>query len=213
MTEPPILLEHEIPSEDRDPYFVRENIKSGERRLAKNIPPRYAQAMCTVPEIRDWVRTLVRLAGQNPVPVIRTGPSLLLLGSTGTGKTHQAYGAMRELALSGAACGWELATAADIYGRLRPRRNADTEAVFGNLARTQVLVVDDLGAAKQSDWTNEINYRLINYRYEQKLPTLITTNVPPRDLSDTLTERVASRLVEMAQRVVLKGHDRRRGVQ
>jgi len=85
----------------------------------------------------------------------------------------------------------------------------DSEDVFERHAKAPVLMLDDLGAAKDSSWVEEVNYRLINHRYEWMLPTLVTSNVPPRDLAGEVGERVASRLTEMATPVVLKGPDRR----
>ena len=75
-----------------------------------------------------------------------------------------------------------------------------------------MLFVDDLAAAKLTEWTEEVTYRLVNYRYEQCLPGIFTSNVPPAQLRDALGERIASRLVEMCERIVLKGDDRRKGM-
>lgn len=207
----PVLLERDFPNPDRDPYYVRENVAIGETRVMQ-IPDRYRDAVVTDPGVIEWVRGVVAAAagGRTPNPVVVTGPSLLLLGPTGTGKTHQACGALRALSLSGVACRWQLATAADIYAELRPRHRVDSEKEFDRYAKAGLLVIDDLGAAKGSEWTEEINYRLVNYRYSHRLPTLITSNVPPKELAAALGERVSSRLVEMTTRVVLKGPDRRR---
>lgn len=204
------LLQRDHPDKDHDRYVVQDNIESGLDRVAANVPEHYSDATADVPEIIAWVQELVALAAQSSRPVVRTGPSLLILGTTGTGKTYQAYGAMRALSTSGVACRWAFATAAEIYARLRPRHGVDSEAEFRHFARSPLLVIDDLGAAKASDWTEEVNYRLVNYRYEHVLPTLITSNVPTRELRSVIGERVASRLVEMCQRVVLQGTDRRR---
>lgn len=207
----PVLLDRDFPNSDRDPYYVRENISAGQDRVAK-IPERYRDAVVTEPAVIEWVREVVGAAagGRTPSPVVVSGPSLMLLGATGTGKTHQAYGAMAAVSLSGVACRWMVSTAADIYARLRPRHRVDSEEEFDRYARAGLLVVDDLGAAKSSEWTEEVNYRLINHRYSHRLPTLFTSNVPPKDLGTALGERVASRLIEMTCRVVLKGSDRRR---
>lgn len=194
-------------------YWTKENVQACGDTVARRVPARYAEAVVTNPEIRDWVRTLVaEAAPTNPMgcPCIRNGPSLLLLGPTGTGKTFEAWGAMRALAVSGARFTFEVVTAADLYAKLRPRHGVDSEAEFTTYARPALLVLDDLGAAKGSEWVEEVNYRLINTRYERGLPTLCTSNVPVKQLADHLGDRVTSRLTEMAQRVVLEGGDRRR---
>lgn len=194
-----------------DPWWIQETLEREQRKLAANLPPHYSDAIVTDPGVREWVKTLLGIAkAERGRPWVRTGPSLLLVGGTGTGKTFEAYGAVRALATSGAATSWTVTTAADMYAKLRPRPNVDMETQFERFAQVPLLILDDLGAAKGSEWNEEINYRLINYRYEQHLPTLITSNIPPKQLASALGERVASRLAEMTTLVVLKGADRRR---
>lgn len=196
--------------------MAREAIERGSEYNRKAIPVHYADAVADVTAIRDWVRELVEGAVQDTdraAVALTTGRSLLILGPTGTGKTFQAYGAVRALSLSGLMCSWQFSTAADIYARLRPRPRVDSEEEFRSIANARLLVIDDLGAAKATEWTEEVDYRLINHRYERELPTLITSNVKPADLKPILGDRVTSRLVEMTTRVVLKGDDRRRGGQ
>lgn len=211
MTEPIVRIERDYPG-DHDPVWLDEIRQQAAARIADFVPPRYAQARMDNAEVCAWVRAVVAHAVHNrrgAVPSVRRGPSLLLLGPTGVGKTHQAYGALHAFAESGVQCAWMFTTAADFYARLRPRSGVDTEAEFHRYASANLLVLDDLGAAKGSEWVEEVNYRLINYRYEHMLPTLITTNVRPADLEQEIGKRVASRLLEMADRAAMVGHDRR----
>ncbi|MEU8437309.1 ATP-binding protein [Streptomyces sp. NPDC029216] len=136
--------------------------------------------------------------------------SALQLADARTGKTHQAYGAVRALLAAGVRLRWEAVTAADLFARLRPRPGLDAERELHTLARCPLLLLDDIGAAKGSEWTEELTYRLINHRYEYLRPTLLTTNLPIPQLRTGLGDRVASRLSEMTHRVVLDGADRRR---
>jgi hypothetical protein len=126
-----------------------------------------------------------------------------------THNTWQAYGAVRGFAALGVRTHCRVTTAADLYARLRPRHGIDSEDVFEEYAGAPFLVVDDLGAVKNSEWIEEVNYRVVNYRYERMLPTLFTSNHPPTELAGILGGRVSSRLNEMAKRVSLKGEDRR----
>jgi DNA replication protein DnaC len=200
----------EFPEDDT--HWRNQAIETGIRGIESHVPVRYQGATASDPVVAEWVRTLVAGARdpKRSAAAIRRGPSLLIVGSVGSGKTYQAYGAVRALAVSGAYCGWLFTTAADCYAALRPRSGVDSEQEFERYARAGLLVLDDLGAAKGSEWTEEINYRLINHRYEHERPTLITSNVPPKQLADALGARVASRLAEMTTQVVLKGSDRRR---
>ncbi|WP_328504916.1 ATP-binding protein [Streptomyces sp. NBC_00457] len=175
------------------------------------IPARYRRAMADHPQIAAWADQIAGAGRPGPVgPGIAEGPSLLIAGPTGTGKTHQAYGAVRALLTRGVRLRWEATTSADLHARLRPRAGHDGERELQTLARCPLLLLDDLGAAKTSEWTEELTYRLINHRYEHMLPTLITTNLPTAELRTALGDRVASRLAEMTERVILTGPDRRR---
>lgn len=177
------------------------------------IPIRYASALASDAGVRAWAADVARRAigARRVVVSVTTGPSLLLLGITGTGKTHEAYGAVRGLSLLGVRGSWRVVTAPDLYALLRPRHGIDSQAVFREYAGAQLLVVDDLGTAKRSEWTDEVNFRIVNYRYERMLPTLWTSNLLPEDLANALGERVSSRLNEMTDQVTLKGVDRRYG--
>lgn len=179
---------------------------------AARIPPRYQHALADNSAVTAWVDQVAHAgrAGPSGTRGIAHGPSLLITGPTGTGKTHQAYGAVRSLLATGVRLRWEAVTAADLNARLRPRPGQDPEAELQVLGRCPLLILDDLGAAKQSEWTEELMYRLINRRYVQMLPTLITTNLPTGVLRAAVGDRVASRLAEMTSRVILSGPDRRR---
>lgn len=200
-----------LADDEVDPHWAAEFRDQAAKQCERRIPHRFTNAVVTMPEVAGWVRAVVDVvrAERRTAPRIVTGPSLMLVGATGTGKSYQCWGAIRALSVSGAGCSWMFTTAADLYGQLRPRPRVDSEDEFDRYARVGLLVLDDFGAAKTSEWNEEINYRLINYRYERELPTLITSNVPPKDLPTALGERVASRVAEMAERVVLRGGDRR----
>lgn len=199
---------------DRDPYLVAERAAQAVDYMGEHTPPRYGDAFPTHPDVLDWCAAVISAAvtasAGRPSIGVRTGPSLLLLGATGTGKTYEAYGAVRLISAAGLHTPWLVICAADLYARMRPRHGVDAETEFRRAADAPLLVVDDLGAAKTSEWVEEINYRLVNHRYEQQFPTLFTSNVPPAQLKDELGDRVASRLAEMTRRVVIKGTDRRR---
>jgi DNA replication protein DnaC len=182
------------------------------------VPFHYRSAVPSLPQLRTWVDGLIADAKSfqedrsAPIASIINGPSLLLLGVTGVGKTHEAYGAMRELAVSGVYGQWQVVTAADLYAALRPRFGVDSETEFRKYRDARLLFVDDLGAErKPTEFTEEVNFRLVNHRYENHRPTLFTSNVEPKQLAERLGDRVTSRLAEMCERVAMKGRDRRRG--
>lgn len=210
MTDPTIVtLGGDHPDPGRDPYWVGENLESA-ARLAEHIPARYRAAITDHPQVVAWVKTLVEVAvaAKLTVPSVTTGPSLLISGAVGRGKTFQAWGAIRALSVTGLRVPWKATTASNLYAACRT--GDGREAAFQSYAKARLLLLDDLGAAKSTEFTEETNYRLVNHRYENELPTLFTSNVPPKELGEALGTRVASRLVEMTTRVVLTGEDRRR---
>lgn len=199
-----------------DPYGPAAETIDAIADTENRMPHHYRTAVTDQDDILDWATKLIDDARANQArahtlrPFVGHGPSLLLLGPTGVGKTHQAYGTLRHIAAGGVRSAWRATPAADLYALLRPRHNVDSEAEFRKWASARLLLVDDIGAAKTSEWIEEVNYRLVNHRYENELPTLITSNLTPKELAGVLGERVYSRLSEMCQRIVLKGEDRRR---
>lgn len=190
----------------RDHFLAQATARREETRayFDRHVPRRYAHV---VPDERAvaWAQNVTR----DP----HATKSLLAVGPTGSGKTHFAYSALAAVAETGARMPWKAVTEADLFARLRPRPNHDPEAEFDKLAKCPLLLLDDLGAAKLSEWTEEITYRLVNHRYEQCLPSIFTSNVLPRDFTDRFGERVTSRLAEMCDRIAFKGDDLRKAGQ
>lgn len=178
-----------------------------------DIPKHYrTKAAATNSAVRGWVTDRVREACQKftVAPTVMAGRSLCLLGGVGRGKTHQAFGAIRAFGVSGVRCRWVAVSAPNLYAQLRPRPGVDSETVFLKYAATPMLVLDDVGAEKTSEWVEEVNARVVDYRWEAELPTIFTSNCTPQKLNDQLGARVMSRIAGMSTVVVLDGPDRRR---
>lgn len=77
------------------------------------------------------------------------------------------------------------------------------------LIKKEVLIIDDIGAEKPSDWVAETLYYLINSRYENMKTTIFTSNLSLDKLSDRIGDRVVSRIAEMCDIHEIKGADRR----
>jgi DNA replication protein DnaC len=173
----------------------------------RRIPARFRAAVASDPSVLAWCEAFAR--GE-------VSASLLILGPTGVGKTYQAYGAIRHLAALGISVHWEATTAPDLYAELRPRDGHDPEAAFSRFVTAGLLMIDDIGAAKASEWTEEVNYRITSYRHDRLLPMILTSNLPAMakpgrpSLAAALGERVMSRISGMCEYAVLTGPDRRR---
>jgi DNA replication protein DnaC len=198
------------PDEPGHPAFHhQQRVNVALSRWTTATPPRYQHADATEPRVIAWAADVIASPDR--------APSILITGTTGTGKTHQAYGALKLIASQGPKDYRLIATTtADLYGSLRPSGSAGaSEHGLKRLCEVPFLLLDDLGSAKTSEWTEEVTYRLVNYRYNQCLPTIFTSNLPPRaqqgpDLTSTLGERITSRLAEMVAVVPMAGADRRR---
>lgn len=162
-----------------------------DRLTSSVIPPRYAAATMTHPKIMEWAAETARNSLM-PHP-IRTGPSVILFGPPGRGKTHQVYGARRAFHDLGISVSWTIVTAADLHGTIR--RFDGTDAT--DYATAQLLVIDDLGAGNHTQFNDDTLYRIVNHRYEAMLPTMLTTNLAPTEVKGVFGERIEARLREM----------------
>ncbi|HTD22185.1 MAG TPA: ATP-binding protein [Terriglobales bacterium] len=208
------------------------------------IPARYEHC-----ELREFV---TKTSGSNPsleaallaaesfvkeYPIEKTG--LLFIGPIGVGKTHLAVGIVRELVLQKSVpCLFydyrELLK--EIQNSYNPTVNTTEMAILRPVFEAEVLVLDELGAVKPSEWVWDTVSLILNTRYNDKRTTIITTNFPdqppamadgPRDLTarnqaaravreetlgDRIGERMRSRLHEMCRKVEMQGSDFRQRV-
>jgi len=81
------------------------------------------------------------------------------------------------------------------------------ERVMNMCKHSDFLILDDFGSGKSTDWTNEIMYSIINYRYNnanKRMKTIITSNFDLNTLRDKTDERTTSRLSDMCKPVFFK---------
>jgi len=116
---------------------------------------------------------------------------LLLTGSFGTGKTHLAAAITHQAVQSGIES--MFLTVPDLLDWLRNSFTSidmSFEERFEEIRNIHLLVLDDLGTENATPWVREKIFQIINHRYLNKLPTVITTNL---DLQH-IEERISSRL-------------------
>lgn len=131
--------------------------------------------------------------------------SLLLMGPTGTGKTHTALAVTMWL-FEATHLAPRIVTATAMLKSLQPGGGATVDRYTTS---TQLLVLDDLGAAKITGFKEEATLEVIDQRYRHRLPTIVTTNLPGDEMSEVLGDRVVSRLRGMCDTVVFRNKDRR----
>jgi len=104
---------------------------------------------------------------------------------------------------------------ADLLQRIRASfngYNADEQgaALIDRCKHAPLLVLDDFGAEKPSEWVAEQLYSIIEHRYQHCLHTIITTNCTPGEIQARCGERIADRLRSMCATVPMTGESMRR---
>lgn len=197
-----------------DRYEIEDVVRESLVRDSEQVPWKFRDAQVSIPEVSGWVDGLVQAAveeaAQRGYPTVRHGRSLVLLGAVGTGKTHNALGAVRELSSAGVRFQWLCEDTENLFSKLRPRHGVDHEDVFERITGVGVLVLDEIGAHKLTEWTEVQLTRVINHRYKHGLPSIYISNKTPNEFDAVVGERVSSRLAEVATELVIGGPDRRR---
>ena len=150
-------------------------------------------------------------------PAVERG--LLLMGPVGVGKTHLAVAILQGLMEKGVPClfyefGSLLKEIQDSYNKVS---NTSEMSVLSPVYQAEVLVLDELGASKPTDWVRDTMMNVIGKRYNDKKLTIFTTNYldarrnPTEEtLEDRVGVRLRSRLYEMCRTVEIDGDDYRR---
>ena len=126
------------------------------------------------------------------------GNFLVLAGATGVGKTHLALAIAWEWFEDG--CSVLFMRVDDLLDWLR--QGYDDGSYHQRLERLRsrnLLILDDLGAEHTSDWAGERIDRIVDWRYVDRTPLVVTTNA----MSEDLAPRVASRLGDSAYSLVV----------
>lgn len=198
-------------ADPREAYIARRDASDRRR-----IPTAYRDATLTDARVGAWADEVITAYSTGALPP----PPLLLLGPTGVGKTRNAYAAVRAISTGGlradpsVSVAWKAASLPDLLAMLRPSAGPDPEGELMAWCRVPLLVIDDLGAERDTGWTSETLYRLLNYREAWRLPGIYTSNLPFRNesgpslSSEIADQRIVSRLGG-CRRIGLKGQDRR----
>jgi len=148
------------------------------------------------------------------------GKGITFIGTPGVGKTHLAIATLKAIYEVKGVRGIFFDTKDLIY-RLRRSMEEGKDIKFLNgILNISLLVLDDLGSERLSDWQRELISYIITHRYNNLKSTIITTNFNLEmeesnakisyDLGTRLGENVVSKIYEMNEIVIIKGEDRRK---
>ncbi len=182
------------------------------------VPARYSRCeLSTFEHDMNTQRDAFRRATKfvEAFPAVDKG--LLFYGPHGVGKTHLAVGILKEVIRSKGARGYFFETrellrlVRDTYNRSVEETEMD---VLNPVLRADLLVLDDLGAERTSEWVQETLGLVVNTRYNARRATIFTSNLidspdntDPQGLIYQLGARTRSRLVEMCDWVEIQGAD------
>ena len=137
------------------------------------------------------------------------GKGVFLIGGVGRGKTHLA-GAIANYVIKNYHVPVIFRSYSEMLARIKQNFDGDGREA-DRLCNTPLLIIDDLGQEKWTEWNHEILFRIVNFRYESKSPMVVTSNQTIMELKDNVGEAIFSRLYEMTERVKMNGQDHRTG--
>ncbi|MGL4521490.1 MAG: ATP-binding protein [Bacilli bacterium] len=149
------------------------------------------------------------------------GQGIFFHGPCGTGKSHLAHAIRNELTQKNVRV--ILVSVPDLFDRLKAtfgRNDGVQQKILDRLYKCDVLILDDLGAEKPSEWVGEVFHKVVNYRNNNFKPMIITSNFSIDDIADRfenpktgdrqIGERIVDRLAEVCYIAEVKGESNRR---
>ncbi|MFC0666763.1 ATP-binding protein [Azotobacter chroococcum] len=142
------------------------------------------------------------------------GRCLLLMGNFGTGKTHLGCSILKAVVTRHCASALYV-PAADIIAALKASFGRDAASsereIFAELAGVDLLLIDELGAQGGTEFERQSLHQIIDTRYRNMLPTIITSNLPSTELAAYIGDRALDRLRENGGQAVVFDWDSARG--
>lgn len=146
---------------------------------------------------------------------------IMLCGATGCGKTHLAAAIANQIIqeakisekdaetagafeyYSGRAiCPVRFSSTVELLTKLKAEyagENDNSECIMNAYKKSPLIILDDFGAERQTEWSIERIFEIVDWRYSDELPIIITTNATPEELKKKMGARIYDRLREMCK--------------
>jgi len=135
---------------------------------------------------------------------------IYLFGDAGSGKTHTMFALFNRADASQDYGVWRFWSVPDFLSDIKSSFDDKTDGDPMKLAKeAHVLILDDIGAEKATEWSTGILFELIDYRYRENKITLYSSNIDLDKMSEVLGDRITSRIRGSTRAIRLFGKDRR----
>lgn len=142
------------------------------------------------------------------------GESLWLWGEPGNGKTHLAAAITKALTEQGHIVVFQ--SVPELLQRIRSTFNSENKEneaqIMRALLECDLLILDDIGAEKATEWVEEKIFNIIDGRYRKEMPTLYTSNLKPKEMLQQVGKRSYDRMVETSLTIENKATSYRREI-
>jgi DNA replication protein DnaC len=147
--------------------------------------------------------------------IIESRKGIYIHGECGTGKTHIAYAIYNHL-IDNLKIKTKIKNLPDLLQYIKKDFDKENELIsnensyFNQIVNFNgLLIIDDIGTEKITEWVEETLYAIINKRYEEIYPTIFTSNLNLSQLKTKYGDRIVSRIVGSCDIIELTGDDKR----
>ena len=191
----------------KEAQLVRDRLERQAEILVSRLPAEYQHAQFPdepwIDDVLMWLHTYRQCRTTGAAP-----PSLTLMGGLGTGKTWTAA-ALARILLVEDSVPVTFVTSQQLIDAVKPASGGlDVDMMQFELA--PVLVLDDFGAERLTEWATDQLYRLAHHRSHNGRPCIITTNLDGPDIHKRYNQRLIERLFGGSKLVRVTGASRRK---